>query len=43
MITWAINWLLDHTGKRWKEEQEHTLRMNAYYDAVIGQLEPRDA
>lgn len=37
-MTWLINWLLDHTGKRWREEQDRIVRANAYYDGVIGQL-----
>jgi hypothetical protein len=38
MMTWLINFYLDHTGKRWKEMQESTIRIQLNADKAIGQL-----
>jgi hypothetical protein len=40
-MTWLINFYLDHTGKRWKEMQEYTIRVQLHADQVIGQLPER--
>ena len=40
-MTWLINWLLDHTGKRWNEMQESTIRIQLKADKMIGQLNAR--
>jgi hypothetical protein len=41
LMTWLINFYLDHTGKRWKEMQEYTIRVQLHADQVIGQLPER--
>lgn len=38
MIALILNWLLDHTNKRWVEEQDRIIHDAVYYDQVIGQL-----
>jgi hypothetical protein len=38
MITWLINFILNHTGKRWDEMQESTIRIQLNADKAIGQL-----
>jgi hypothetical protein len=41
-MTWLINFILNHTGKRWFAEQDRIVQANLYYDRVIGQLPPRE-
>lgn len=37
-MTKLINFILNHTGKRWDEMQESTIRIQLSADKAIGQL-----